>query len=195
MTDDWKIGRWETTKKHSKWHFDPSRPPEPGLDSYTYVGNFKYDFTDIIAKCKPRAKTSTWANRNYYKVDGELYTASAEEQDLINAGADPKMPIFDRDPAWDIGLFSTITDILGLQHAEVNFHNQTTGQMLVTHLDNFPGSNARQNKPDLVDFDIDPSLVRRFSIMLTDWQMGQVFQLGNANWTQWRAGDCITCYL
>ena len=31
-----------------------------------------------------------------------------------------------------------------------------------------------------------------FTIMLADWQLGQVFQLGNANWTQWRAGDCIT---
>jgi hypothetical protein len=28
--------------------------------------------------------------------------------------------------------------------------------------------------------------------MLADWQLGQVFQLGNAMWTQWRAGDCIT---
>ena len=35
-------------------------------------------------------------------------------------------------------------------------------------------------------------MIRRFAIMLADWQLGQVFQLGNAAWTQWSAGDCIT---
>ena len=34
--------------------------------------------------------------------------------------------------------------------------------------------------------------IRRFAIMLSDYQLGQVFQLGTAHWTQWRAGDCIT---
>jgi hypothetical protein len=28
--------------------------------------------------------------------------------------------------------------------------------------------------------------------MLDDWKLGQVFQLGTANFHQWRRGDCIT---
>lgn len=28
--------------------------------------------------------------------------------------------------------------------------------------------------------------------MLDDWKLGQVFMLGNAVWTQWKCGDCIT---
>lgn len=190
--NEWNDSRWESTKKQSRWHFDPQRPPEPGKDSYTYVGKFVADFREVIAECMPQAKPNTWANRNKHKVEGELYTASAEENDLIKAGADPKMQIFDRNPSYEVPLFRIIGDILGLQHVECNFHNQRTGQMLVEHLDNFPGSHSRKNDFRVVDFDEDPDLVRRFTVMLSDWQLGQVFQLGNAMWTQWRAGDCIT---
>ena len=189
---DWQDSRWENTKKISSWHFDTSRPAKPGRDSYTYVGKFVGDFSKAIEICMPRAKRSTWANRNKHKIPGELWSAGAEEYDLIQAGADPKMEIFSRDPAHDIPEFRIIGDILGLHHAETNFHNQTTGQMLVEHIDNFAGSKARDNKPYIVDFDENPDMVRRFTIMLADWQLGQVFQLGNAMWTQWQAGDCIT---
>ena len=64
--------------------------------------------------------------------------------------------------------------------------------MLVEHMDNFAGTHARENSFKVVDIDESPDLMRRFTIMLADWQLGQVFQLGNANFTQWRAGDCIT---
>ena len=185
--------RWEGTKQYSKWHFDPSRPPEPGKDSYTYVCRFDADFTESIKQCMPLVKKSTWADRNKYKIKEELWSASAEEQDLINAGADPKMPVFER--AGDcshIGKFGLICSNLGLQRADINFHNQSTGQMLVEHMDNFAGTHARENSFKVVDIDESPDLMRRFTIMLADWQLGQVFQLGNANFTQWRAGDCIT---
>ena len=38
----------------------------------------------------------------------------------------------------------------------------------------------------------DYTTLRRFAVMLADWELGQIFQLGNANFTQWKAGDCIT---
>ena len=190
---DWQGSRWNYTKQQSKWHFDTTRPAEPGLDSFTYVCNFKADYTDAIKQCMPRGVESSWGTRNNYKVkDEELYSASAEEQDLINAGADPKAPIFDRSTGEDVALFKQIDAYLGMEDSTLKFHNQRTGQMLHTHIDNFAGREERQNSFIVTEFDKNPVMIRRFAIMLADWQLGQVFQLGNASWTQWRAGDCIT---
>ena len=79
-----------------------------------------------------------------------------------------------------------------MKNSTLKFHNQRTGQMLHTHIDNFAGREERQNSFIVTEFDKNPITIRRFAIMLADWQLGQVFQLGNASWTQWGAGDCIT---
>jgi hypothetical protein len=34
--------------------------------------------------------------------------------------------------------------------------------------------------------------MRRFAVMLADWQMGQAWMFGNALYHQWEAGTCIT---
>ena len=59
-------------------------------------------------------------------------------------------------------------------------------------MDNFASMPERNNSYKVTEFDKNPSMIRRFAIMLADWELGQIFQLGNANFTQWRAGDCIT---
>lgn len=189
---DWNSSRWAYTKGRSAWHFDNLRAPEPGLDSYTAVCRFDADFSEAIELCTLRAVVSSWATRNKEKVAGELYSASAEEQDLIQAGADPKQEIFARTMAADVDVFQRISDWLGIEDPMITFHNQTTGQMLHTHIDNFAARKERQNSFLETDLDKNPSIMRRFVIMLSDWQLGQIFQVGNANWTQWRAGDCIT---
>lgn len=189
---EWNGSRWDYTKSRSGWHFDNLRAPEPGTDSYTSVCRFNTDFLKAIELCAPRAVVSGWATRNKEKVVGELYSASAEEQDLVRAGADPKQEIFARTMAEDVPVFRRISDWLGIDDATITFHNQTTGQMLHTHIDNFAARKERQNSFAETDLDKNPSIMRRFVIMLSDWQLGQIFQVGNANWTQWRAGDCVT---
>lgn len=189
---DWNGSRWEGTKKLSKWHFDPARTPSPGKDSFTHVCRFNADFTESIARCMPRVNDSTWSTRNKEKIKGELYTASAEEQDLINAGADPKMEIFSRAKADDVEQFQIMSQALGMNDPDIKFHNQRTGQMLVTHIDNFAARVERENSFKITELDTNPELIRRFAIMLADWQMGQIWQIGNATWSQWKAGDCIT---
>ena len=175
-TEDWQGSRWEFTKNRSRWHFDTTKPPDQGIDSYTHVCRFNTDFSNAIAECLPRAKVSSWGTRNNFNKDianQGLYSASAEEEDLIRAGADPSAAVFNRTAAEDVELFQKISECLGMSDSMIKFHNQTTGQMLHTHIDNF-------------------AIMRRFAVMLADWQLGQIFQLGNANFTGWRAGDCIT---
>jgi hypothetical protein len=192
---NWDNSRWEFTKQQSKWHFDTTRSAKLGTDSYTYVCKFKADFTDAINECMPRARPSSWSTRNNFNQDiaeQGLYTASAEEQDLIRAGADPKQEVFNRTAAEDIPLFRQIADSLGVADPMIKFHNQTTGQMLHLHMDNFAARPERENSFKVTEMDENPNIMRRFAIMLAPWKLGQVFQLGNANFTQWRAGDCIT---
>jgi hypothetical protein len=189
---DWGNSRWQFTRSRSAWHFDPSRPAEPGADSFTAVCRFSADFSAAIAHCMPQANPATWGNRNADRVQGKLYSAPLEEADLIRAGADPQMEIYHRGPADDVAEFQWINTWLGMEDSMIKFHNQTTGQMLVTHIDNFAARKERENSFRETDMDADPAIMRRFAIMLADWQLGQVFQLGNATWTQWRAGDCIT---
>lgn len=186
--EEWNGSRWEFTKSQSHWHFDPQ---QEGVKDYQDVCTFEGDWDSAIEKCLDRVVDSTWGTRNAYK-DKRLYSAEAEEQDLINAGADPNMEVFQRAKAEDFDVFKNIADHFGLEEATIKFHNQRTGQMLNWHIDNFAGRKERGNSYKEIQADKNPELMRRFAIMLDDWKHGQVFQLGNSNWHQWKRGECIT---
>lgn len=193
--EDWGGSRWEFTKSQSKWHFDNKKPPELGADSFTPICVFDSDFTDAIAHCMPRIRPSSWSTRNDFNKEiakQGLYSASAEEQDLIRAGADPKQEVFSRTAAEDVDLFQRISKYLGLEDPMIKFHNQTTGQMLHFHIDNFAARPERENSFKVTEMDKNPDIMRRFAIMLSDWEMGQAWMFGNAIYHQWRAGTCIT---
>jgi hypothetical protein len=169
MTED--SSRWESLKSRSNWHFDTKRPPQSGTDSFTHVCRFDEDFSEAIAHCMGLSKLGSWAEDKLGKQ---------AQQDLINHGADLSVPMFHQTVADEIELFQKINRYLGIENSTIRFHNQTTGQIVHTHFDNF---GIRYKQTDIV---------RRFAIMLSDWQLGQIFQLGNANFTQWHRGDCIT---
>jgi hypothetical protein len=174
MTED--SSRWNLTKSRSNWHFDTTRPPKEGLDSFTHVCRFDADFSEAIAYCMPNTQAKNWA--------AESRLGKGAQNDLIEHGANPDSEIFSFTNAHDIELFQKISEYLGIKQSIMRFHNQTTGQMLHLHLDILDDrTNLKVKKA---------SARRRFAIMLADWQLGQIFQIGNANFTQWQAGDCIT---
>ena len=47
-TEDWQGSRWEFTKNRSRWHFDTTKPPDQGIDSYTHVCRFNTDFSNAL---------------------------------------------------------------------------------------------------------------------------------------------------
>ena len=198
MSDEyetWNGSRWNFTRARSNWHFDKNIPPSPGKDSYTPICIFSADFTDSIEQCMPKAKPSTWSTRNNFDkkiAKSGLYTANAEEADLIRAGADPRQEVFSRTAADYIVLFTKISDWLGLEDPMIKFHNQTTGQMLHLHIDNFAARPERGNSFKITDMDRNPDTMRRFAVMLADWEMGQAWMFGNAVYHGWKAGTCIT---
>ena len=111
--ENWGNSKWDFTKARSRWHFNPDLPAKDGSDSYTFVCRFDADFSDAIKHCMSSAKPNTFADR----VPGvnDLYSAAAEEYDLIRAGADPKMKIFERTLADDVEVFRKINDWLGFR--------------------------------------------------------------------------------
>lgn len=192
--ENWQGSRWEFTKSKSTWHFDSSRTDT--LD-YQPVCTFEGDWDFAVEKCLDRVVDATWASRNQFDKTPEakkrrMYSADAEELDLLRAGADPHMEVFQRAKAEDFEVFQKIAAYFGMTEETIKFHNQRTGQMLNWHIDNFAGRPERGNSFKKIKADEDPSLMRRFVIMLDDWRHGQVFQLGNCNWHQWRRGECIT---
>jgi hypothetical protein len=191
---NWNNSRWEFTKSRSQWHFDTNRTD---TQDFQYVCTFNGEWDFAVEKCLDRVVDSTWASRNQFIQDPaekkkRMYSADAEELDLLRAGADPHMVVFQRAKADDFEVFRNIANYFGMTEAAIKFHNQKTGQMLNWHIDNFAGRPERGNSFKEIKADKDPSLMRRFVIMLDDWKHGQVFQLGNCNWHQWKRGECIT---
>jgi hypothetical protein len=180
--NEYKGSRWQFTRDRSNWHFDPFRPPELGIDSYSPVGRFIADFAPIIEKYKKQVESITWATgvRKQYPANDPLKNALAEQLDHKQAGFDPDQIMFDRAFGDDEPLFKKMSAIIGMENNDIRFNLQQTGHLLVTHMDYLDG------------FERDGNPGRRFAVMLEDWRWGQIFQLGNANWTQWKAGDCIT---
>jgi len=191
--ENWQGSRWNFTKGQSEWHFDPSYTER----NFEHVCIFEGEWDSSVELCLNRAVDATWASRNQYSTDPtekktRMYSAETEETDLLKVGADPHMKIFQRAQAADITIFQNIAEYFGMEDATIKFHNQTTGQMLNWHIDNFAGRKERKNSFREIKADKNPELMRRFVVMLDDWKHGQTFALGNSHWHQWVKGECIT---
>lgn len=154
---------------------------------------FQGDWDHLVQKYLDLAEDKSWGDRNKLNpTDPGMYCLNEEQRDLVVAGADPEMKIYQRVKAEDEPLFRKIADHFGMEKYELKFHNQKTGQMLVWHIDNFASRTERENSFKIIDADKDSGLMRRFTVMLDDWHHGQIFAIGNSHWHQWKRGECIT---
>ena len=152
----------------SSWHFDNTRQAAIGKDSYTPVCIFDADFTDVINQCIDVAQPRSWG----YGSWGE--------------GGGISLVVI------DIPIFNQMAHYLGLLDPVIRFHNQTTGQMLYLHVDDVKEPLDQKTGVASIELNRSPTIMRRFSIMLADWEMGQAWMFGNALYHQWVAGTCIT---
>ena len=116
-----KKGRWLEMRSDSNWHFDLTKPPEHGKDSYTHICRFNYDFTNAIKACNNETVVSILGGNN----DNIL---EPEQIDLINAGANPHPHNFNlanNNIVKKIKIFQKISDYLGLIDSKISYHNQT----------------------------------------------------------------------
>lgn len=175
----------ERLKAKSNWHFDTKRDSPPGIESYIHVCNFQ-NIEHDIERMKESTTKETWKSvADFWKgATGADYDGSAAEREieyLKDAGADPENPMFDRLPVYNNPSYRKIVEWLGLsfEGLGLKFHNQKTGNVLHTHIDNFVAAK-------------DAGSYTRFVVMLEDWKWGQVFQIANTYIPPWKAGDCFT---
>ena len=142
-----------------------------------HLGRFTSGWQTELQQVINDTKPLNWSNRREGsgRPDGDV---QAEENDLIEAGADPKMTIyrglkdFTKCPT-----LQRMTDFFALEPVKSKLHIQFTGEVLNMHIDK------------LYDLDADPKNVIRIMIMLQDWEPGQFLMYGNQMFDRWRTGD------
>ena len=168
---------WESARARSRYHFDKWRKD---TDAIQHLGRFDGEWQEQMQRVVDKAKPLNWGNRRQStgRPAGDI---EAEENDLIQAGADPKLTIYR-----GLGDFSEapicqqMTDFFALKDPKPKLHVQFTGEMLNLHIDK------------LYDLDADPNNVIRIMVMMQDWEPGQFIIYGNQMHDQWRAGDIHT---
>ena len=165
---------WEELKTKSKYHFNKWHKDTDCIEHLgRFTGSWQTELQEVINDTKPL----NWSNRREGtgRPDGDV---QAEENDLIEAGADPKMTIyrglknFTKCPT-----LQRMTDFFALEPVKSKLHIQFTGEVLNMHIDK------------LYDLDADPKNVARIMIMLQDWEPGQFLMYGNQMFDRWRTGD------
>lgn len=166
--------RWEYTKSRSNWHFDPTVVEEqPYYNVCTFSGEWAADVEKYTNLASPVSRI------NVNDFENQTYIHNDKIADLVRAGADPTMEIFTKSDASDSLVFKKIADYLGMDQTDIKFHDQTTGQMLVWHI-------------DTVTDGADGQEAGRFFVALDNWKHGQIIAMGNSFWHQWKKGECIT---
>jgi len=178
-TQDQYDSNWEWTKERSNYHFDWSRRDQPG-EWFTLLGRFEGEWSDELARAVELSKSINWETRAFY---GDTFPVSPmirqEEQDLIDAGADPKLEL--TNIIQDFDEFPTLKKMLDyyqLENTKERLHVQLTGQMFNLHIDKL-----WYWCPD------DSTRTVRINVMLEDWVPGQFYQYGTYTYSHWKAGD------
>ena len=176
---NWYNSNWpEVSRGQSTWHFDNSRAPEPGLDSYTLVG--KVQFPDNWQQDIDLGSITTAAWKRLIAATSDQELQQKLTQNLEEVGQSPDHGMFDTVNISQSSVAEKLAQALGLENSITRLHIQRPGQLLNIHID------------DLAEINQNPAEIRRFIVAVSDWFPGQVFQFGNAVWSQWRAGDCVT---
>lgn len=174
---------FERLKELSTWHFDASKLSSPGNDSYFKLGTIvDLPADEIVERFTHQAKKESWRSVGEYNTNSPTKVGTPESiaekiQELEQLGLPSDLLMFERIDVKSDPTVKSIVDYLGLVDANVKFHNQRPGQILLTHFDDFRAT------PDSDE-------IMRFIVALDDWHWGQVFNIGNAFW-QWRTGDII----
>ena len=203
--------RWEHNKLRSTWHFDPFADPHEKTFVITnrFVGDFKPAIDYAVAHAKEQT-IGNYRNRNESKQDADLH--DGEIQDVINASGKDDISAMYHDsvakkkvdadgnvkikknkvPEYEI-LYKMIT-ALDVDVHQSRLHIQKLGQVTPVHID----QQMRYARPGWRQIWLDgggdknPLKLRRFLVMLQDWDYGHVWQFGNTYYQGYKAGECIT---
>ena len=171
------LSSWQWCRDRSRYHFDWQRHDKPG-EWYQLIGNIEPSWHQELVDIQHRARSITWATRNYLGL-GVSPMLAQEQHDLAEAGADQDLQLtncvedFSGYPQ-----LQKLSDFFEVQEAKKVIHTQITGQMFNLHIDKLYA-----RCPD------NPGKVVRITIMLQDWLPGHFYLYGTRVYSHWRAGD------
>ncbi len=173
---------WEHSRTHSNYHFNDSQLDAPN-EWFWHAAHFKNTWSrelDLIIS-KQLDRPINWQTRKYTnnRTTESLYL-TAEESDITAAGGDAKMHLVNViDDFAPYPNLQAVIDSFGLDLCIPRLHLQYCGQVWNQHVDNLSA----------VYPDVDPSAVRKYIVMLTDWTPGHYYNYGTTTYQGWRAGD------
>ena len=204
--------RWEHNKLHADWHFDPFADPHE--ETFVVPCRFVGDFSEAVQHALKTATEMTIGNyrqRNLSKQDKDLHDGEIQDVLLASGKEDVSSMYhdmvvrakFDKDgknyfakrnesPEYEILL--RMIDALGVDVHQSRLHIQRLGQVTPIHID----QQMRYARPGWrkiwtdAGADKKPLKLRRFLVMLQDWDYGHVWQFGNTYYQGYKAGECIT---
>jgi hypothetical protein len=174
---------WSDAISSSDWHFNAD------ASDHITIGHFEFNQLDDLIALGDLGSEKTIETSLAHAAKGDEVSNRIKRgiRDLsASAGYLPNM------------VYSTVNDLfgksdkysailgerLGLDRCYIKVHKQEPGQIWPLHIDNYHA--FRSFSSACSDGDI-----RRFIFALNDWCWGQVFQLGNAFWSNWKAGDFV----
>ena len=203
--------RWEHNKTRSTFHFDPFG--DSTEQTFIITNRFVGDFEPAVKYAIANAEEQTIGNyrpRNLSKQDKDLH--DGEIQDIITASGKDDLSsmyhdtvirkTFDengnykirKNKASEYEVLIRMIDTLGVDVHQARLHIQKLGQVTPIHID----QQMRYARPGWrkvwteAGADKNPLMLRRFLVMLQDWDYGHVWQFGNTYYSGYRSGECIT---
>ena len=187
--------RWEHNKLRANWHFDPFG--DPNEETFAVTCRFEGDFEPAVRYAIENSKEQTignYRNRNLSKQDKDLH--DGEIQDIITASGKDDLSsmyhdtvikkTFDKDGNYKVKknkapeyeVLIRMIDALGVDVHQSRLHIQKLGQVTPIHID----QQMRYARPGWrkvwteAGADKNPLMLRRFLVMLQDWDYGPILQ-------------------
>ena len=181
----------EYKKSTGDWHYNPMIKST----DYQYVGRFVTDFSQHMRDVEwgePETAIDIWEEDKDKPMD--VHNLAWGKQQHIDAGYTKhntkKYQLFNSDKVPDI--FNKMADMSGLDNYSVALFRQNPGQINPWHFDTYQGVVNEYKKQGIELLDSEIKNIKRYLIVLEDWDWGHFLQIGNNVLSQWKAGDIFT---
>lgn len=178
-------------KSLKDWHYDPMLPST----DCKYVGRFMVNFSEHLKDVdwgEPEHGVDLWPEDDLKPMD--IHNLGWGKKDNIKVGYTEhntqKYQLFNSDKIPNI--FYKMADVSGLENYSVALFKQNPGQTNPWHFDTYQGVVNKYKKQGINLSDDDIKNIKRYLIVLEDWNWGHFLQVGNNVLSQWRAGDIYT---
>ena len=181
---------WETVHNITKFeklcYEDYKKNGTSKYRSYSIVGNIDipFNYTDEewnLLVDDDRGLVKSTGKNEFKKEQSARYKEAGynDENTRLPAIMDTKFST----------IFQEFADKMGLKHWYSKIHVQKPGQMVPNHVDTMRSWTLKF--PDLAKIKTH-SEVPRFLILLSDWNVGHFFSVGDRS-VIWKKGDILTC--